>query len=128
MLVAVLALSEVAAKQPATVMETDNILSMLLSLLTVLAVVIMLAWLWKRMLPGAFQANRMMRVLSTNHIGGKEKLMLVKVADEVLLLGVTSQQISTLAKFPAAQFDELDLNQSMLVSPLQQFLSQSKKP
>lgn len=128
MLLAAVSLSQAAPTQPAAVMETENILSMLFSLLTVLAVVVLLAWLWRRMMPGAVQANRMMRVLSTQHIGSKEKLMLLHVADEVLLLGVTSQQISTLARFPETQFDSSELQPSMVSPALAKLLSQRKKP
>lgn len=126
MLLAAIALSEAALTQPSSVMETENILSMLLSLLTVLAVVVLLAWIWKRMMPGAFHASKLMRVLATNHIGSKEKLMLVRVADEVLLLGVTSQQVTTLARYPANAFDEHTLNDAPSQSAAMQLFLQGK--
>lgn len=67
-----------------------------LGLMLVLAIIFSLAWLAKRMhfMPNNLQAQGVMRPLASLQLGPKERLMLVEVGQEQLLIGVTSQQIS----------------------------------
>ncbi len=72
--------------------------SMLVSLLVVLAVAIGLAWLWKRVMPRNLLNQTGVEILSTRHIGSRERLLVVKVGERYLLLGATPQSIQTLAE------------------------------
>lgn len=67
-----------------------------LGLLLVLALIFSLVWLGKKMrfLPNNLQAKGVMRPLANLSLGPKERLILVEVGNEQLLLGVTSQQIN----------------------------------
>jgi flagellar protein FliO/FliZ len=62
---------------------------------------------------GAGFNHRHIKVLSVMPLGTREKLMLVKAADETLLIGVTAQSISTLHRFDGP----IDLTDAMQPSP-----------
>lgn len=57
-------------------------------------------------MPANFMAPTGLDVISTRHIGAKERLLLVKVGERYLLLGATQQAINTLAEFTAAELPE----------------------
>lgn len=69
-----------------------------LGLILVLALMFILAWLAKRMrlVPGSMGNNGAIRTLAVVSLGQREKLLLVQVGEEQLLLGVTNQQITCL--------------------------------
>lgn len=72
---------------------------MVLGLMAVLAIIFALAWLSKRFnlnMPGG---NTNMKMLSAMSVGQKEKIMLVEVDGEKMLLGVTPHQINVLKAF-----------------------------
>jgi flagellar protein FliO/FliZ len=72
-----------------------DVASMLFSLLMVLAVIFLSAYLLKRF-NVVQQQNNSLKVVSTLVLGNKEKVVVVQVADKQLLLGVTAQQITLL--------------------------------
>lgn len=68
----------------------------IVALLAVLALIVGLAWLLKR-LPGAgLRSSDQLRVLSSLSVGQRERLLVVQVGPQQLLLGVTTQGITTL--------------------------------
>lgn len=69
-----------------------------LGLILVLVLMFALAWLAKRMrlVPSALGSAGVIQTLAVLSLGNKEKLLLVQVGEEQLLLGVTSQQITCL--------------------------------
>ncbi|WP_199767963.1 flagellar biosynthetic protein FliO [Ketobacter alkanivorans] len=72
---------------------------MVLGLMAVLAIIFALAWLSKRFnlnMPGS---SSNMKLLSAMSVGQKEKIMLVEVEGETMLLGVTPHQINLLKAF-----------------------------
>lgn len=72
----------------------------LLMLLVVLAVIVGLAALVRRLnmrLPGA---NGPLKILHSMSIGQRERLVIVEVGEQKLLLGVTTQSISVLQTLP----------------------------
>ncbi|WP_143824517.1 flagellar biosynthetic protein FliO [Neiella marina] len=84
----------------------EQMLAMFVSLLVVLAVAIGLAWLWKRLMPSSLLGPSGMDVVASRHVGTKERLLLVKVGERYLLLGVTAHAINTLAEFSAEQLPD----------------------
>ena len=69
--------------------------SMLLSLLAVLAMIFLAASVLKKFKLGA-QLGGELKVITSLHIGTKERLVVVEVAGKQLLLGVTANNISIL--------------------------------
>lgn len=70
-----------------------------LGLLLVVALIVVVAWLMRRFQPGLVAGAASLRVISTMAVGPREKLLLLDVQGQHLLLGVTTQQISTLHRF-----------------------------
>lgn len=94
---------------------TSSIWKVVLSLIFVIAFIPACLWLMKR-----FQFAQMklgqsdIKIISAQSLGAKEKLMLVEVEGERLLIGVTPQTISHLRSFPskttsfASMMEEVD--------------------
>lgn len=75
--------------------------SMVLSLALVVGLMLLLAWL-VRTLRGRVQAGgHQLEVLSATHVGPKERIVLVRVRDRELLLGVGPQSVTALGEFAA---------------------------
>lgn len=72
-----------------------NAMSMILSLLMVLAVIVISAIILKRF-QGAQHNLKGLKIITSLHLGSKEKLVVVQSGEKQLLLGVTTQQITLL--------------------------------
>jgi flagellar protein FliO/FliZ len=70
-------------------------MSMILSLLMVLAVIVVSAIVLKRF-QGVQHNLKGLKIVTSLHLGAKEKLVVVQSGDKQLLLGVTTQQITLL--------------------------------
>jgi flagellar protein FliO/FliZ len=76
-----------------------NIATTLASLVLVVILIVFLAWLLKRMkLPGTQGADGALKVLKQLPIGQRERIVLLQVGEEQLLVGVTQHNISLLTK------------------------------
>ena len=75
--------------------QPSSVVKMLLGLALVISAIFALAWLSRRlnMMPGTSQQ---LKIESSLSVGNKEKILIVEVENQRLLLGVTSQQISLL--------------------------------
>jgi flagellar protein FliO/FliZ len=69
-------------------------------LFVVLAMVLLGCYLMRRfsMIRSGGKPGQLIQVLTTHHLSPKEKLVLVRVQDETLLIGVTPGQISRIAR------------------------------
>lgn len=68
-------------------------------LLVVVALIVLLSWLLRR-LNGARLANSSgLKIITCMNLGTREKIILTKVGNRILLLGVTSGSINTLHDF-----------------------------
>ena len=70
-------------------------MSMILSLLMVLVVIVISAMILKRF-QGVRHSINGLKIVTSLHLGAKEKLVVVQAGEKQLLLGVTTQQISLL--------------------------------
>ena len=74
---------------------------MLLSLLLVIGVILLAAWLLRR-LPGLnASGNALLKVRATLAVGMKERLVLVEAGGETLLIGVSAGGVQCLHRFEA---------------------------
>ncbi|WP_319381575.1 flagellar biosynthetic protein FliO [Thiomicrorhabdus sp.] len=80
----------------AVVQPSDYFLQILLSLLLVIGIIFVSAWLLRRYgrFPGV--ANGQLKVIGALSVGQRERILLLQVGEEQLLVGVTSSRISTL--------------------------------
>ena len=70
-------------------------MSMIMSLLMVLAVIVISAVILKRF-QGVRHSINGLKIVTSLHLGAKEKLVVVQAGEKQLLLGVTAQQITLL--------------------------------
>ena len=66
------------------------------STVAVLAVILLLAWIYKRSQRYRGAAGDVINVLAVQSLGPKERILLVEVAGEQLVLGMTASQVQTL--------------------------------
>ena len=74
-------------------------LSMVVSMVIVVGAIIALGWLYSRSRLAVSGARDVINVVASRALGTKERLILVEVADQQLLVGMTSTQIQTLHVF-----------------------------
>ena len=67
-----------------------------LSLLLIVAAIMALAWVYTRLQGGRARNGGVIRIVAAQPLGAKERVMLVDVAGQHLLIGVTASQIRTL--------------------------------
>jgi flagellar protein FliO/FliZ len=84
-------------------MSSTALIETLLGLGTVLAIIVLLAWLIRR--TGRFQgsANGEIKMVAVLSLGTRERAVLLEVCGERILVGVTPQQIRTLHVLGQAQ-------------------------
>ena len=82
-------------------------LQMLLGLGIVLAVIALTAWLLRRMTPGHAGAVSNLRVVAAVAVGHKERVVLVDVGEQRLVLGVAPGQVSKLMEMPRPAAEEV---------------------
>ncbi|MBI5183075.1 MAG: flagellar biosynthetic protein FliO [Nitrospinae bacterium] len=76
-------------------------LKMIVSLIIVLSLILIIYYLVKRFLlkdNGLIGNNRLIKVISTSFIGPKKAITLVEVANEILVLGISNNNISMLTR------------------------------
>lgn len=89
-----------AQTEQKAIVSGNDIGAMVLALFAVLVVIVVLASLLKRF-NLKFQGASGMKVLSSVSLGAKERLVIVDVGGEKLLLGVTQQRIDCLKELPS---------------------------
>ncbi|MCF7481151.1 flagellar biosynthetic protein FliO [Vibrio sp. J1-1] len=68
------------------------------SLVLVIGVILLLAWLLKRMQGPTFGQQKGLKIVRQLPVGTKERIAVIQVGEEQFLVGITSQSIQTLAK------------------------------
>ena len=82
-----------------SVITAGSVLQLLLSLLVIVALILALAWYARKMQSFSLgQSSAPLRVLAATAVGSKERVVLVQVGEEQLLLGVAPGQVSLLTK------------------------------
>ena len=80
--------------------SAGSLLQTILALVFVLALLIGLAWFMKRYGPKVMGGNNKMRVVSSLNLGGRERIVLVEVADQWIVVGASPGRINALATMP----------------------------
>lgn len=79
----------------APVLTSADMMTTFLMLVVVLLVIFLLAWLAKRFNVGKlYKAQEGIQVINSTSVGPKERLVVIKVEGDLLLLGVTPQQVT----------------------------------
>jgi len=74
----------------------EQLIHMFITLFLLIGVIFVLAFLYKKFGRRLTGNTDHLKVIATLPLGSREKLLLVQVGDEQLLLGTTTQHISTL--------------------------------
>lgn len=103
-MIALLALAAPAAKAATPVGQhaasAPSMFGAVFMLVLVLGLIVGLGWLLKRLPGGAFRPAEGLKVVASINVGAKERVVVVDVNGQQLLLGVTAGGISTLHQLP----------------------------
>ena len=80
-------------------LEGPDILSLGASMVVVVAAVIVVGWLYSKLRFSGGATRGLINVISSRTLGPKERLVLVEVADQHLLVGITATSVQTLHTF-----------------------------
>lgn len=119
-------LAQSAAGAPAQSPGLPQLLTVLLSLLLVVALIVALAWLVRRAGIGQGLVGRQgpIKILASQALGARERLVLTEVGGQQVLLGVTTQSIQTLLVLDEpVSVEKNSSSQSLFHSKLQSILS-----
>ncbi len=86
-----------ASSAPPPISTSGSLLQVILALALVLAMMLAAAWFFKRIGLINFKQQLPVKVIGGLNLGNRERVMVIEVANQWLVLGITSQQISTLA-------------------------------
>ncbi|WP_172561580.1 flagellar biosynthetic protein FliO [Vibrio furnissii] len=96
------------------------------SLLFVIALILFMAWLLKRMRVPAFGQQKGLSVVRQLPVGTKERVMIVQAGDAQFLIGVTSQSIQLISKLDTPLKQE-ELESTPFSNQLTQLLKKHDK-
>ena len=85
--------------------SAGSLLQTIFALVFVLTLLIGLAWFMKRYGPKVMGGNNKMRVVSSLNLGGRERIVLVEVADQWIVVGASPGRINALATMPRQEGD-----------------------
>lgn len=98
-LLSISAQSALAAEQAAP-SSAGNLLQMLFGLGIVLALMAGAAWLLKRMGVAGASANNVAKVIGGVSVGNRERVVVVEVADQWIVVGVAPGRVNALSTMP----------------------------
>lgn len=76
---------------------SSGILKMLLGLAIVLAVMALITWFLKRMMPGVGSKQSLVRIVGAVSVGARERVVVVEVAGRWIVVGVAPGQVTGIA-------------------------------
>jgi flagellar protein FliO/FliZ len=100
MLLAASATAAVPAKEVSSVAPTTGLLQIFMGLIAVLAFMAVAAWFLKKLGPVSKGKMLAVKIVGGVSLGHRERVMVIEVADQWIVLGVTASQINTLSTMP----------------------------
>ncbi len=88
---------------PPSAVSSGSVLQVIFSLLLVLAAVVLVAWILKRINLPQYGGGNLLKVISSVAVGQRERIVLVEVNDTWLVVGVAPGQVRTLHSMPKAE-------------------------
>ncbi|MCK0715680.1 flagellar biosynthetic protein FliO [Chromohalobacter sarecensis] len=83
-----------------------------LSLALIVAIILLCAWLLRRLTPGRLRASQHVKVVSNTAIGQRERVTVVEIDGRWLVLGVGGNQVTLLKDMPAAEASDAPTTES----------------
>jgi len=103
----------------------SSIGQLVLGLALVVGLILVLAWLMRRVNGTPAQGNGM-KVLAALPLGQRERAVLVQIGQEQMLLGVAPGRVSLLARFDEPVLDTAELRGAQFAERLQQVLGRGR--
>ena len=95
---AVMLLPSVAiAASEAPMSPTGGVFKMIIGLAVVLAVMALITWVLKRMVPGVGNKQSVIRIVGGVSVGSRERVVVLEVSGRWIVVGVAAGQVSRLA-------------------------------
>ncbi len=91
--------TETTVTAVAPIVGGSQLLGMGLSMVIVVAAILVIGWFYSRSRCAGSGASDIINVLATRALGPKERLLVIEVADQHLLIGMTSTAVQTLHVF-----------------------------
>lgn len=85
----------------APVSGVGNLLQVISALILVVVIMLALAWALKNFGPKRLLGRVPVQVVGGVNLGGRERVLVIEVADQWIVIGATPNQITTLATLPA---------------------------
>ncbi|RZI42093.1 flagellar biosynthetic protein FliO [Herbaspirillum sp. HC18] len=89
-----------AAEQAASPASAGNLLQVLLGLVVVLGLMAGAAWVLRRMGVAGAGANNVAKVIGGVSVGNRERVVVVEVADQWIVVGVAPGRVNALSTMP----------------------------
>ena len=86
-----------------------SLLQMIFGLAVVLAAIAGTAWFARRMGVGAGHGARLMKVVSALPVGAKERVVVVEIGNQWMVLGIAPGRVSALATLPRGEAPDAPL-------------------
>lgn len=98
--VLVLTSSAASAAEQTAISPTAGLLQIFLGLVAVLALMAVAAWSFKKIGPATTGNKVPVKVVGGVNVGNRERIVVVEVADQWIVVGITASQINTLSTMP----------------------------
>ena len=85
------------AAEAVPVSPTGGVLKMVIGLAVVLAVMALITWILKRVVPGVGSKQSVVRIVGGVSVGSRERVVVLEVAGRWIVVGVAAGQVSSLA-------------------------------
>ena len=98
------ALPPIAQTDSAATPSAGGLVQATLGLALVLALIVAIAWIAKRITPGALRGGSLpLTIVASQAVGQRERVVVVEVADQWLVLGVAPGRVSALSSLPKGE-------------------------
>lgn len=88
------------AAETANISPSTGLLQIFLGLIAVLMLMAFAAWFFKKIGPITSATKVSVKVVGGVSVGNREKIMVIEIADQWIVVGVTANQINTLSTMP----------------------------
>ena len=89
-----------SAAEATAISPVAGLFQILLGLAAVLTLMAVAAWLFKKIGPVNTGNQLPVKIIGGVSVGNRERIMVVEVADQWIVVGITAQQINTLSTMP----------------------------
>jgi flagellar biosynthetic protein FliO len=114
-----------SASSPIAPSPSISLLQTILGLIVIIGLILLSAWVMRKISP-SMGSNSLLKVISATSVGPREKVVIVEIEEQWLVVGVTSSQVNLLKKLPKGVLPSLgNVNNSSFVSKLKEVMKRN---